>query len=233
MGSSRLPGKVMLDLCGRPVIHHVIDRVLESRLIDMIVIATTVDKKDDVLVVAVNNYHPRVVSFRGSEDDVLERYYQAAREYGIDTIVRITSDCPLIEPEVIDDVVRRFADGEYDYVSNVGDRSFPRGLDTEVFSFSALERAWREAVLPSEREHVTPYIRNHKDRFPSAEVSSSADYSSYRWTLDTIEDWRFIQVVYNELYQGKSYFHWLTVLEVLGDKPEIVKINADVQQKTS
>lgn len=231
MGSTRLPGKVMLELSGRPVIYHVIDRVLESKLIDLIVIATTTSEKDDSLEEAVRNYHPRAAVYRGSEEDVLDRYYQAACTFGLDTVVRITSDCPLIEPEVSDRVIARFLSGDYDYVSNVGHRTYPRGLDTEVFSFAALERAWREAGLQSEREHVTPFIRSHPEVFRLGEVKSEADYSFHRWTLDTIEDWQFIQEVYSSLYRGSSYFSWREVLGLLALRPEISLINAHVPQK--
>lgn len=232
MGSTRLPGKVMLDLCGRPVIHHVIDRVLESRLLNLVVIATTDLDKDDVLAMAVNNYHPKIVLFRGSEEDVLDRYYQAAKHFGIETVVRITSDCPLIDPEVIDLVIDKYNTGRYDYVSNVGTRTYPRGLDTEVFSRSALEEAWLRASLPGDREHVTPYLRDNPGRFRISEVTSAVDYSDYRWTLDTPEDWRFVQEAYSVLYRDNGVFSWKEVLELLKARPELARINAHVQQKT-
>ncbi|MGE5370806.1 MAG: cytidylyltransferase domain-containing protein [Solirubrobacterales bacterium] len=231
MGSTRLPGKVLLDLCGRPVIYHVIDRVLQSRHINRIVIATTVEPGDDVIVKTIDGYHPNVSVFRGSQDDVLDRYYQAASQSNADLVVRITSDCPLIDPVITDSVIDAYSRGAYSYVSNIGERSFPRGLDTEVFSFAALETAWRDARLPDEREHVTPFIRNHPERFPAFNLASPIDCSRYRWTLDTSDDWAFIKAIYQRLYQGNSYFEYEAVLRLLEQHPELAGLNAHVQQK--
>ncbi|MGE5396032.1 MAG: cytidylyltransferase domain-containing protein [Chitinophagales bacterium] len=231
MGSTRLPGKVMLNLCGKPVIHHVIDRVLQSKYIEQVIIATTVDERDRIIVDAVRGYHSRATTFRGSEEDVLDRYYQAAVENALETVVRITSDCPLIDPGVSDLVVSRYLEGNFDYVSNTIERTYPRGLDTEAFSFQSLEKAWKEANRPEEREHVTPYIWRYPEKFRLGSVVSEVDFSGHRWTLDTVEDWEFIQAVYNYLYQGSNDFLLPEVLALLNTRPELTGINANVEQK--
>lgn len=231
MGSTRLPGKVMMNLCGKPVIHHVIERVLMSAHIDEVVIATTVETGDEVIVRAVDGYHPRVKVFRGSAEDVLDRYYQSAKRAGADIVVRITSDCPLIDPVTSDSVIEHFLNGNFEYASNIGERSFPRGLDTEVFSFSALETAWKEAKKSEEREHVTPFIRNHPERFAAFNLASPTDHSGYRWTLDTAEDWILILKVYEYLYKDTSYFAYEEVLRLFEHHPELAQINQHIIQK--
>src|SRR5215470_15506655 len=157
MGSTRLPGKVLLDIAGQPMLGRVISRVCRAKTIEQIVVATSTAAADDA--VSAFCAERGIVCFRGSETDVLDRYYQAARLVQAKTIVRITADCPLLDPEVIDLTVSRFLEGGWDYISNVNPPTFPDGLDTEVFSFAALERAWREATSVTHREHVTPYLR--------------------------------------------------------------------------
>ena len=166
MGSTRLPGKVMMTLKNKTVLEHVIERVRQSNWIDEIIIATTTDKKDNDIEKEALKCGVKV--FRGSEDDVLSRYYYAAKEYGLDIIVRITSDCPLIDSKVLDEVIQFYVDKNYDVVSNAGadlsKRTYPRGLDTEVFSFKVLENAFTNAKEPYQREHVTPYIYEKSDK---------------------------------------------------------------------
>ena len=169
--------------------------------------------------------------FQGSENDVLDRYYQAALAFGAEAIVRITSDCPLIEPEIIDRVVSEFLSHypDADYVCNVLPRTFPRGLDVEVMSFEALKRAWHEDNNPAWREHVTQYIQRHPEIFRIRNVASEVDYSHMRWTVDTPEDLIFVRKIYE--YFGHDNFSWKDVLHLLKLHPEWLEINRHIQQK--
>jgi spore coat polysaccharide biosynthesis protein SpsF len=230
MGSTRLPGKVLQDLAGEPMLARVVNRTCRAKTLQEVVIATTTNVVDDVIVKLCE---ARSWSwFRGSEEDVLDRYYHAAKKYQADFIVRITSDCPLIDPEVIDHVVQEFLERqpEVDYASNTWPRrTFPRGLDTEVMRMDVLERAWREDRNPAWREHVTPYIYRNPDRFRIHNVVSPVDYSAMRWTVDTQEDLAFVRKIYD--YFGHDRFSWREVLKVLEEHPEWVEINRYVQQK--
>jgi spore coat polysaccharide biosynthesis protein SpsF len=225
MGSTRLPGKTLIDIGGKPLLGHVLERVAVSRHIQKIVVATTSDPADDVLADYLVRQNVRV--YRGSAEDVLDRYYQAARLHGISVVVRVTADDPFKEPCVIDRVVEAFhtAAGTLDYASNTLKPSYPEGLDVEVFSFSALERALNEAELPFEREHVTPYIWMHPERFRLQNIEYHEDLSALRWTLDTPDDLEFTRRVYGELYHGKP-FHMDAVIGLLRRRPELVIINA-------
>lgn len=230
-GSTRLPGKVMKELCGKTVLAHDIERVSQAKLADEIIIATTTHDSDDVIVQEAE--HLGVKVFRGSEDDVLSRYYFAAKEAGADVVARITSDCPLIDPVILDDVIRVFLDGSYDIVTNAGNdlskRTFPRGLDAEVFSFEMLETAHLKAVETYQREHVTPYIyENAKSVFY---YQNDVDYSRYRWTLDTEEDWQLISEIYQRLYHREHNFYFKDILSVMEENPELYNINKDIEQK--
>ena len=169
--------------------------------------------------------------FRGEEQDVLDRYYQAARANAADAVVRITSDCPLIDPELVDETVEVFRDEHADYASNVFPRTYPRGLDTEVFSFDALDRAWREAREAHQREHVTPYLYEHPQIFKLASLSGAADYSRYRWTLDTREDLELLRAIYSR-FDGRDDFSWQEVLRLMEREPELAELNSQVLQKS-
>ena len=231
MGSSRLPGKVLLDLAGRPVLWHAVSRVRKARLVDQVLVATT-DQPSDELVRRFCA-EQSVQYFGGSEQDVLDRFVQAARFAGAtesDAIVRITADCPLIDPAVIDQVVAAYQHTGADYVSNVQPPTFPDGLDVEVFRFSALLTAWREAKLVSEREHVTPYLRNHPERFSTHNVTYSTDLSALRWTLDEPADYALLQRIVAELDRSQSDFHLADVLQVLAAHPEWQELNRDFQR---
>lgn len=230
MGSTRLPGKVMKDLLGKPVLTRDVNRIRRAKRIDEIVIATTTRQEDDLIasLCEEEGWH----CFRGSENDLLDRYYQAVRAFEANVIVRITSDCPMIDPEIIDKVIEVFLDlkEKVDYVSNtLPPRTFPRGLDVEVMAFAALERAWREDNNPALREHVTPYIYRNPGKFRLHRVANDVDLSHHRWTLDTPEDLLFIRTVYE--YFGNDYFTWREALRYLEQHPEIVKINSDIKQK--
>lgn len=234
MGSTRLPGKVMKTLCGRTVLGHVITRVKACPLVDEIVVATTQDPQDDVIVAEARKFGAR--TFRGSEEDVLSRYYFAAGEAGADIVVRVTSDCPLFDPHLLNTMLGQFhADRSsgrgLDYLSNTLERTYPRGLDAEIFTFSALERSHVEARQPHEREHVTPYIYQHPEFFALKNFSGPVNLSDLRWTLDTEEDWRLIEAIYAVLGNEEPFFSTQAVLQLLESQPELVSINAHVEQK--
>ena len=229
MGSSRLPGKVLMDLGGEMVLGRVVRRLQRSRHISKIVVATTTVPADEVIVAECDRLE--VLCFRGSEHDVLDRYYQAARANAADAVVRITSDCPLIDPELVDETVEVFGDKHADYASNVFPRTYPRGLDTEVFSFDALDRAWREAREAHQREHVTPYLYEHPQIFKLASLSGAADYSRYRWTLDTREDLELLRAIYSR-FHGRDDFSWQEVLRLMEREPELAELNSQVLQKS-
>ena len=225
MGSSRLPGKSLAEIEGHPMLWHVIQRVKRSCLVDRVVVATSTAPADDAIEAMCRENG--VTCYRGSEHDVLDRYYMAARAEKASQVVRITADCPLIDPEVIDRVVRRFQRGDVDYATNAMVRTYPDGLDTEVFSFSALERAWHEANKTSEREHVTPYLRMGKFRTANVECDSISLYQHYRWTVDEAEDLEFTRAVYRAM-RGKEHFGMQDVLELLEQNPGLEKMNSEI-----
>lgn len=232
MGSTRLPGKVMLDLCGKTVLEHVIQRVKRVKNIDEIVIATTIDKKDNVIVEEAMKCGVKV--FRGSEEDVLSRYYYAAKENKADVVVRITSDCPLIDPEITQRTIDYYLinKDKFDYVSNTLERTFPRGLDTEIFGFKVLEKAFNEATLQPDREHVTPYIWDNPNMFSLGCYKNDVDYSKYRWTLDTEEDFELIKRIYEKLFYLKSNdFSMEDILKVYEKDADLFYINNMIKQK--
>jgi len=229
MGSTRLWGKVLKDLCGDTVLARVVNRVRRATLLHEIVVATTTQSIDDAIVQECGRLTARV--FRGSEQDVLDRYYQAAKDAQADVVVRITSDCPLIDAEVSDKTIGEFLSAHVDYASNVMERTYPRGLDTEVMSFLALESAWRDAHKPEQREHVTPFLYQNPGRFKLLSVNAEAVFSRYRWTLDVPEDLEFLRAVYGK-QSDASHLSWQDVLHILELEPELVLINQHVEQKT-
>ncbi len=228
MGSTRLPGKVLKDIGGCSALTRVVRRARRARLLDAVVVATTVEIADEIIMDECARL--QVAAFRGSELDVLDRYVQAARAFEAEAVVRITSDCPLIDPEVIDLTVRAFREQAPDYASIGLKRTFPRGLDTEVMTIAALERAGREAREPYQRVHVTPYLYQHPELFRLLEVTGPHDYGHYRWTLDTPADLDFIRAVYARLHNTDE-FGWRDVLRVLEREPELIEINRHVTQK--
>lgn len=223
MGSTRLSGKVLRSLAGKPMLEQQLERVRGAKSIDAFVVATTEKSEDDPIVDIAKR--AGMSCFRGDEKDVLDRYYRVAKETGADVVVRITGDCPLHDPRVIDLVVKRFEDGQVDYT--ITPANFPEGLDTEVFSFTALEAAWKEARLPSEREHVTPFICNHPDRFVIDKpwTIGNNDHSSLHWSVDTEQDFAFAEKIYQELRGSERMFHMEDVLKLLSSKPALIAIN--------
>ncbi|MDD2889009.1 MAG: glycosyltransferase family protein [bacterium] len=222
VGSTRLPGKVFLELEGKKVLEHIIERVKSSKFIEDIVVATTVSKKDLEIVKFCSSIGISV--YCGSEEDVLDRYYQTARLFKMKHIVRITSDCPLMDPKVIDKVLNLHLRKKSDYTSNTLEETYPDGQDVEIFTFEALKIAWMNAKLPSEREHVTPYIRKNS-KFKKSNLKCNKDYSNKRWTLDNPEDYEFIKKVYENLYNKRKLFGMKEVLEYIKTNPKIEKIN--------
>lgn len=224
MGSTRLPGKMMKEVAGKPMIQYVFDRAKISKLTDEVWLATTESTSDDILAdwAEKNN----IFYFRGSENDVLDRYYQTAKKAKADVVVRVTGDCPLLDSDVVDKVIQEYKEGGYDYVSNIHPPTYPDGLDTEVFSFESLERAWKEASLQSEREHVTPYIWKNPDKFKMKNVANDIDYSAERWTLDTKEDYEFLKNVIEECEKKGKICRMQEVLEIIKDNPDWKGINS-------
>lgn len=231
MTSTRLPGKVLKPLLGKPLLEYQIERLRRVKLADGIVIATTENTDDDPIVELSEAL--QVGCFRGSEQDVLSRYYGAAQAYNADRIVRVTSDCPLIDPQIIDQVIQFYLShsGRYDYVSNSLQRSFPRGLDTEVFPAWALEQAHREATAPPEREHVTPFIYNHPERYAIGQVTAAQDLSHHRWTVDTPEDFELIRRMLEALYPQVPNFTLQDCLDLIDQHPDWPAINGHIEQK--
>jgi spore coat polysaccharide biosynthesis protein SpsF len=231
MGSERLPGKVLMDIAGRPMLWHVINRIKHSRYIDKVIIATTINKDDKQIEDFCKTYN--IDFYRGSEDDVLDRYYQTATLWNADIIVRITSDCPLIDSGVVDKVICSYLKNKNNFngSSNVIKRTYPRGLDTEVISFSALERVWNDAKKDYQREHVTIYIYEHAGKFKLYSVENDKDLSHYRWTVDEKKDLKFVREIYKLLYREENIFSMNDILGLLKIKPHLEEINKDIEQK--
>ncbi len=257
MGSSRLPGKVLMDIAGEPMLGRVVARASRSAAVDEILVATTTDPADQ----PVDDFcrSRRISCLRGSQFDVLDRYYQAARQYRADVVVRITADCPAIDPALIDEVVETVTRGRspasknhhaVDFAANrlppPWKRTYPIGLDTEVCIFAALERAWKEGAETRHREHVMPYlyegvqlssvspqlsVGESPRGFEIALLNHVPDYGSYRWTVDTTEDLEFMRQVYDR-FGGSDDFSWTDLLELVHNEPQLMEINAGVTHKT-
>lgn len=221
MGSSRLPGKVMRQINGVPMIELLLHRLNIAKHLDKVIVATTTNENDHELVEYVKKLGYEV--FQGSEDDVLERYYQAAKLHKPDTIVRITGDCPLVDPELVDEVIEAFESQNVDFLSNTLPPTFPDGLDIAVFSYRVLKRANQEATTKHEREHVSPYIRE-SGKFKLGNFSNSADYSSERWTVDDISDFKVIESIFN-YFKPRKDFSWHEVITLRHEKPDLFQAN--------
>jgi spore coat polysaccharide biosynthesis protein SpsF len=230
MGSTRLPGKILLDLGGEPVLARVMERAKRAKRLSQVTVATSDLPADNVI--AEVSHQRGWPCFRGSESDVLDRYYHAAMAFGAAVVVRITSDCPLIDSEIVDSVIGEFLKQQADYASNTLERTYPRGLDTEVFSMAALRRAWCEAQELPEREHVTPYLYGHPEQFRLASLTNGNDDHGYRWTLDTPEDLQLIRAIYQR-FGNRDDFSWREALAIMEREPELAGINAHIVQKSS
>ena len=231
MGSSRLPGKVMIKIQDKTILNHIILRTRQCKEVQEIIVATSTLQQDDIIELETNKLD--VKCFRGEENDVLSRYYHAARENQLDIIVRITADCPLIDPYVIDEIIRVFKASNYNIVTNavadITERTFPRGLDTEVFSKESLNEAFFNARESYQREHVTPYIYKC---FKNTHIfKNSINYSNHRWTLDTTEDLALIKEIYASLYKEKHNFYLKDIIEFISKNPSLKNINEHIEQK--
>jgi len=222
MGSTRLPGKVMELLDGKnPSLYYTINQLKNSLNVDKIIVATTKLNEDDIIEkISKNN---KINCFRGNSDNVLDRFYECAKKFELKKIVRITADCPLIDPKIVDSIIKIFNSNKYDYVHNMEPRTFPDGLDTEVFTFSILEQAWKNAKLPSEKEHVTLYFRNNKEKFRIRNVINKKNMSSHRWTLDYQEDLDLIRNIVSEIKNRPILMN--DIIDLFKEKPNIFEIN--------
>ena len=227
MGSSRLPGKTLMKLNqNQTVLDFVVNQLSFSTLIDKIIIATTNLEQDDIIEQTAENLG--IQCFRGNSDDVLDRYYNCAKEFEIDNIVRITSDCPLIDPEIIDEVIRKYKSENYDYFTNTLIRTYPIGTDVEIFSFEILEKTWYNATLPSEREHVTPFIRNKKMNFRIGNLENKKKLDHLRWTLDRQKDLDLIREIITKINKNPILMN--DILDLFSTEPQLIKINENISQ---
>lgn len=236
MGSTRLPGKVLRELCGRPMLEHVVRRVQAAERVDSVCVATTTDPADDAVAALASEIGAAV--FRGSEDDVLSRYVGAADMLGVELVVRITADCPLCDPSLLDEMLAARdgmveTTGPIDYYSNTLRRTYPRGLDAEIVPASVLRRVADMATDPRAREHVTWHIYQHPREFrlENHAQRGGRDDSALRWTVDAPQDFEFVRLVYEALYGADPLFDRHAVLELLERRPELAEINRDVEQK--
>jgi spore coat polysaccharide biosynthesis protein SpsF len=234
MGANRLPGKVLKDIAGKPMLDWVVGRARLAKQIDEVVVATTTEVSDDAIVEFCTA--SRIQFFRGNLFDVLDRYYQAAKHFKANVVVRLTADCPLLDPALIDATIDEFQNKKLDFAANrlppPWKRTYPVGLDVEVCSFAALERAWKEAKEPFEREHVMPYLYDQEGRFKISVLNTEREYSDQRWTVDTPEDLELMRKVY-EHFKDIKKFGWKKVLKYFEQHTELAKINASVNQKSA
>lgn len=226
--STRLLGKVLIKVMDKTILEHVIERVKRAKKLDKVILATTENKEDDKLEDVAGGLDIEV--YRGSQNDVLDRFYKAASLFDINPITRITADCPLIDPGIIDGVIDCYNDSEVDYCSNTLNPTFPDGEDVEVFSFEALVESWKNAKLPSQREHVTPYIKEHPDRFKLLNFAHTPDLSRKRWTLDKKEDLEFIKTVIEFCYPVNPYFGMEDILRFISLNPAIENMNRHIMR---
>lgn len=230
MTSTRLPGKVLKTVMDKPLLEYQIERLKRIKAVDEIIVATTVNSTDEPIVDFCRKLN--IAVYRGSEHDVLSRYYEAAVKHQADVVVRVTSDCPVIDSDLIEDIITYYnTSKKYDYVSNCQKRTYPRGMDTEVFSFKCLSEAFNQAEHLSEREHVTPYIYNHPDNYKLGDFKADQDYSRYRLTVDTMEDYELIKNILEYLYPTNPNFKLKDILYLLTQNPQWYLINAHVEQK--
>ncbi len=231
MNSTRLPGKVLKTVLNKPLLEYQIERLRQVKLAGEIVIATTINTSDQPIVDLCDRLS--IPFYRGSEDDVLSRYHGAAMQFQADVVVRVTSDCPVIDAQVIDQIMQYYIDAypKYDYVSNCLSRTYPRGMDTEVFSFRSLDEAFHQATAQGDREHVTPFIHRQFDRYNLGQVNYFKNHSEHRWTVDTLEDFELIKRIIESLYPFKPKFSLQDCLDLSSQNPEWRMINKYIEQK--
>jgi len=229
MSSTRLSGKAMKKLGDREILWHVVNRCQQSKLANHVIVATSTDKSDNVIYNFCKNNNIDV--YRGDLNDVLGRYYQAAKKFNLDTIVRVTGDCPLIDPDIIDASLKLFSNSKTDYVSNCLNRIFPHGLDCEVFSFDALRESFNKAAGEDEREHATLYMVKNKSLLP---YDVDREYvGDFRLTIDEENDYKLLKIIYKKFYNKKDIIDTKEVIKFLKENPDIWKINISIEQKKS
>ena len=228
IGSTRLPGKVLSDIEGKPLIWHIIERLKKAKKINKIILATTERKEDKKLISIAKG--SAIDFYAGNEKDVLDRFYQAAKENRVNVIVRITSDDPFKDPKIIDKFLGYFLKNKPDYLSNTIKPTYPEGLDIEIFTLKTAEKAWREAKKISEREHVTPYIWKNPQKFKIKNLTYKKDFSNLRWRIDYPEDLEFAREIYKRIYSKKKIFLMGDILKLLGKEPALEKINQGIKR---
>jgi len=224
MGSNRLPGKVMKMIKGKPLLHYVLNQLQHSKFLEKIIVATTNLEEDDIIEKFV--LKEGFDCFRGNSKNVLDRYYHCAKSNSISSILRITADCPLIDPNLVDSVIKKFENEKFDYVSNAFPRTFPYGTEVEIFSFNSLKISWEKAVKPSEKEHVTPYIKNHPEIFKIGNIESDKNLSDYRWTVDRIEDLELVKQIIIKI--NKKFILTEDILKLIQKEPQLKEINNNI-----
>lgn len=232
MQSSRLPGKVLRPLKGKPMLEWVISRASHSHVIDNCLVATTTDSSDNPIETWCIEHNVPV--FRGSQYDVLDRYYQAARSINADEIIRVTADCPLIDPDLIDELFAFYKREDADFAANrlppPWHRTYPIGLDAEIVSMAMLEKAWNTAEEKFEREHVMPWFYDTPGRCKVSILDNAVDYGMHRWTVDTPDDYAMMQALFEKLDDPLTV-SWLEILKVISENPELEMINASSHAK--
>ena len=222
MGSSRLPGKVMMQIDGKnPLLYYAIKQNKVSKYGKNLVIATTTKPEDDIIEEYAKKNN--IMIFRGSSENVLDRYYQCAKKFSFDIIIRITADNPLIDPTIVDLAIEKFNSDSFDYLTNTRKRSFPYGTEVEVFTFSALEKAWKNSTEPFELEHVTPYFYNNPEQFKIFDLINREDLSSFRWTIDGVNDLKLVKILISKIQKRPILMNH--IVKILKDEPELIKIN--------
>jgi len=224
VSSSRLPGKVLLDIFGKPMIVRQIERILQSKRIDELILATSLEKDDDILCEIVSKLNA-VVVFRGDLNNVLDRFYQSVKKTKPDVLIRLTGDCPLTDPKIIDQVIDLHLNGLNDYTTNTLPPTYPDGMDVEIFSFKALFDSWKNATLPSEFEHVTSFIRKNPLRFKIGNLANNLDCSDIRLTVDEYEDYQLVLEIYRH-FSGKDFFPLDEIIKFLTKNQSLLSINS-------
>jgi spore coat polysaccharide biosynthesis protein SpsF len=225
MGSSRFPGKVLMEIIDQEtILHYVIKQVKFCKMIDRIIVATTTLPEDDKICDVCSNLS--IECFRGNEENVLDRYYKCAKKFSVSNIVRIPADKPLIDPKIVDNIVEVFDSGMYDYVTNFLPSTVPQGTEVEIISFEAIEKAWKNAVLPSDKEHVTKYVYTHEKEFEIFNVKNEKDFSEFRWAVDEVEDLKLIKEIVKRI--KKRPIHTEDIIKILEKEPQLKKINESV-----
>ena len=227
MGSSRLPGKILMKLNGISILECLLKQISFSVKLDGFILATTLNEEDDIIETFAKENS--IDFFRGSSSDVLDRYFQCAKKHSVDNIVRITSDCPLLDPQILDKVISLFITRKYDYVNNFFKRTYPFGTEVEVFSFNTLEKVWKNAKLYSQREHVTPYIYDNPNLFSIGYIENDINLSNLHWAVDRIDDLKFVRLIYQNI--AKTPILLSDIMKLLNQNPSLLDINKNTNPR--